>query len=259
MNEETLNPDTLSQWWFRLCLLRHRFYLRYDVAERKLEDSFHRGWSPRLVGIGIRSGMIFLAIAFVRRGEGKEEEEATSGVSRENSMKNTENRGEQRINVRVIYSDDTESLPNRSDSSISFRFSTRICSRRGEVSFFFSFSWERKEETRFLTRWRVEKDGSEMARGTVIIFAPSENRVRRHELIQPFPLSTRKYRSEIVGVVSTSHDPNAHLLGIHISLDASHEHVKRDISVLLSRCLACVLFAARQLGSSQIFFRNRNN
>ena len=26
----------------------------------------------------------------------------------------------------------------------------------------------------------------------VIIFAPSENRMRRHELIQPFPLSTSK-------------------------------------------------------------------
>lgn len=92
----------------------------------------------------------------------------------------------------------------------------------------------------------------------VIIFAPSENQMRRHELIQPFPLSTSKPMRNCGRRFNESRSKCSFTwYSYFVWLDASNTW--NGIFLFYYRGAWCVCFVVCQLGFSQILSKSKVN
>lgn len=203
--------------------------------------------------------MIFLAIAFVRRrsneaslcawltGKFDEKYEELCGGGTKN----------ERVLARIF-----EDIRCRNSFC---RLPLSLDSSRRHSFFFFFFSFLGKEgrnngranEIFDSVRWLVEKmTRTEMARGTALLFSRQARIKCGVTSWFSLFLCLLRNRCEIVGVVSTSHDPNAHLLGIHILFGSMHRTRETGYFCFIIAVLgACVsLFVNWDFLK---FFRNR--
>lgn len=151
---------------------------------------------------------------------------------------------------------------NLSTTSLSLDFQWDCGSTRRNSFFFSVFLFGRNNgrgnsnEIFDSARWLVEKILAETARGTALLFSRQAKIKCGVTSWFSLFLCLLRNRSEIVGVVSTSHDPNAHLLGIHILFGSMRRTRETGYFCFIIAMLAACIFLFVNwdfLG----FFRNR--